>query len=229
MDPALRQGMLAYYDERAAEYEQAYTAGTGTSSIADPHVFTAEAAALAGVVSAFGHGHFIDIACGTGYWLPSYAARCSHITLVDQSPNMLRECGQKVSALGIADRCELLVADVLDLEFPSGVYDSALIGFLISHLSEAQERTLFDGLRRTLRPTGRFLILDSAWTEMRARFNEKVSAQGRQLNDGSAFVIYKRYIDRDDIAGWGERYGLTTRVEYFGSALCAVSGAFDAA
>jgi hypothetical protein len=114
MDPALRQQMLAYYDERASEYEEAYRAGTGTSSIPDPPLFTAEAASLSGVVARFGHGRLIDIACGTGYWLPFYAGRCERITLIDQSANMLRECERKVSALGIADRCAIVCADVLD-------------------------------------------------------------------------------------------------------------------
>jgi hypothetical protein len=31
MDPQLRQRMLAYYNERAPEYEEAYTLGTGTA------------------------------------------------------------------------------------------------------------------------------------------------------------------------------------------------------
>ncbi len=35
MDPDLRRRMLAYYDERAPEYEEAYTLGTGTASIPD--------------------------------------------------------------------------------------------------------------------------------------------------------------------------------------------------
>ena len=35
--------MLAYYDERAPEYEEAYTIGTGTASIPDPEVFKAGA------------------------------------------------------------------------------------------------------------------------------------------------------------------------------------------
>jgi hypothetical protein len=37
--------MLAYYDERAPEYEEAYTRGTGTASISDPEVFKVEARA----------------------------------------------------------------------------------------------------------------------------------------------------------------------------------------
>ena len=228
MDPEVRRQTLAYYHERAAEYEQAYTHGTGTSSIRDPQVFIAEAASLARVVGEFGHGHLVDIACGTGYWLPRYAARCERITLVDQSANMLRECAQKVSLLGIADRCQLVQADVLDFAPPPAAYDCALIGFLLSHLSEPQERLFFDMLRRTLKPSGRFLILESAWTDLRATVNDKVSTQSRRLNDGSEFVVYKRYLGRDDITGWSAKYGVATRIEYFGSALCAVSGVFAA-
>ena len=39
MDPLLRERMLRYYDERAADYEEAYVRGTGTASIADPEIF----------------------------------------------------------------------------------------------------------------------------------------------------------------------------------------------
>jgi hypothetical protein len=44
------------------------------------------------------------------------------------------------------------------------------------------------------------------------------------LNDGTRFEIYKRYLDREDIARWQDTYHLTTRVEHFGAAFCAVSG-----
>jgi hypothetical protein len=39
MDLELRQQMLAYFEEQASEYEDAYTFGTGTSSIRDAEVF----------------------------------------------------------------------------------------------------------------------------------------------------------------------------------------------
>ena len=48
MDAALRRRMLEYYNERAPEYEEAYTLGTGTASIQDPNVFRTEATLLAG-------------------------------------------------------------------------------------------------------------------------------------------------------------------------------------
>jgi ubiquinone/menaquinone biosynthesis C-methylase UbiE len=225
MDSALRASMLQYYDERAVEYEQAYTAGTGTSSITAGEIFVREAAVLGGVVERLAAGRIIDLACGTAYWLPQYAARCSRITLVDQSPRMLDESRRKVDALGVAERTTVVCGDVLDMAI-DGSHDVALVGFLVSHLTEDQEAALFGVLRRVLAPAGRLLLLDSAWTPLRARFNEKIERQERRLNDGTPFEIYKRYLDRDDITAWATDYGVTTTIEFFGDGLCAVSGTF---
>ena len=81
-------------------------------------------------------------------------------------------------------------------------------------------------LRQTLRPDARILILESAWTDLRAKFNEKAERQLRRLNDGTEFPIYKRYISREDIAAWEAKYGLRASIEHFGEALCAVSVSF---
>jgi ubiquinone/menaquinone biosynthesis C-methylase UbiE len=227
MDSGLRDSMLRYYDERAPEYEEAYTAGTGTSSITTGQVFRTEAAQLHGVVARLVGGRLLDLACGTGYWMPSYAERCSRLTLVDQSARMLAESRRKVDHLGIGARAELVQGDVLDVALDAGAYDFALVGFLLSHLTEAQEAMLFGVLRRALAPMGRFLVLESAWTPLRVPFNQKTERQARRLNDGTPFDIYKRYVDRDDIAAWSHRHGVVTTVEFFGDALCAVSGAFE--
>lgn len=216
--------MLRYYDERASEYEEAYVRGTGTASIPDPDVFRREAVLLAGVVERFARGCIVDLACGTGYWLPHYAARCSSITLVDQSGRMLEECRKKTDALGVAGRCTVVHADVFEHEFPDRAYDCALVGFLVSHLTGDQEGAVFEKLARMLDVSGRFLILDSAWSPERARFNAKTERQERRLNDGTRFEIYKRYLDRQDIDGWAAKYGVQLAIEHFGTAFLAVSG-----
>ncbi len=219
--------MLRYYDERAHEYEDAYVLGTGTASIPDPQVFCRESVLLGGIVERFAHGRLVDLACGTGFWLPHYAARCSQITLIDQAPRMLDECRRKIATLDAPDRITIVQDNVLEHPFPSEVFDSALIGFLISHLTEEQELTLFERVRRMLVPDGRFLILDSAWSPERARVNTKVERQERRLNDGSPFDIYKRYLDRQDIHEWA-KYGASISIEHFGTAFAAVSGQFRA-
>ena len=75
-----------------------------------------------------------------------------------------------------------------------------------------------------LAPGGRFLILDSAWSAHRARFNAKVERQQRRLNDGTLYEIYKRYLDEQDLAGWTEKYRITLSIEHFGTAFLAASG-----
>jgi ubiquinone/menaquinone biosynthesis C-methylase UbiE len=228
MDADLRHSMLRYYDERAPEYEEAYVLGTGTASMPDPSVFRTEARQLATIVERCASGRLIDLACGTGYWLPHYAERCRRITLFDQSTRMLNECRKKITELGIADRCSLVCGDFFDHAFDPRAYDCALAGFFLSHLTEAQEPLLFEALERMLDSSGRFLILDSAWSLERARFNAKAERQERRLNDGTCFEIYKRYAGLDDIAAWAKTYGVTTSVEHFGTAFFAVSGRFSA-
>jgi len=229
MDSDLRQRMLTYYDERAPEYEEAYTLGTGTASIPDPEVFKAEARDLAGIVGRFAHGRLMDLACGTAYWLPHYAPNCSRITLFDQSDRMLTEGRAKAHRLGIVDRCAFVQGDFLAHEFDQAAYDTVLVGFFLSHLTEAQERLLFDALRIMLESSGRFLVLDSAWSPERSKFNAKVERQPRRLNDGTAFEIYKRYCDQADISRCAREYDVRLKIEHFGAAFYAVSGMFAGA
>jgi len=216
--------MLRYYDERASEYEEAYVLGTGTASIADPEVFRREALLLTQMVERFARGRLVDLACGTGYWLPYYVAGCSSVTLIDQAPRMLQECRKKIASLDALDRIAIVQDDVLEHSFRPRAFDSALVGFLISHLTDEEEQQLFERLKTMLDTDGRFLIFDSAWSPERARFNRKTERQERRLNDGSRFEIYKRYIDRQDVVEWERKYGVATSIEHFGTAFIAVSG-----
>lgn len=224
MEPGLRHSMLRYYDERASEYEEAYVLGTGTASIPDPDVFRREASILAGIVERFARGRIVDLACGTGYWLPYYSSRCSSLTLIDQSARMLDECRKKIGALDASDRATIAQGDVFNYQFGQRAYDSALVGFLLSHLTEAEERVLFDRLGGLLDADGQFLILDSAWSLERARVNAKIERQERRLNDGTRYEVYKRYLDRQDVLDWTTKYGVATSIEHFGTAFLAVSG-----
>jgi ubiquinone/menaquinone biosynthesis C-methylase UbiE len=80
-DDTMRE-MMSYYDARAEEYDEIYM-GKGHITI-DADVFVSDVAKVAEMVSGFGKGHLLDIACGAGFWLPYYAPNCNQITLLDQ-------------------------------------------------------------------------------------------------------------------------------------------------
>lgn len=219
--------MRRYYDERAVDYEDAYTRGIGTSSIADPQLFRREAAVVGEIVERVVRGRVLDLACGTAYWLPRYAARASRVTLIDQSPRMLEESRAKIAALNLNTRCTVLEHDVLTAPLERNGYDAVLIGFLFSHLTDHEGAALFARLRQVIADSGTFLILDSAWSPERASVNSKSERQQRHLNDGTSFDIYKRYYERADVDGWARQHHFQATIEHFGAAFFAVSGTFQ--
>jgi hypothetical protein len=119
---------------------------------------------------------------------------------------MLTEARAKGLRLGISDRCAVVRGDFFAHDFDGAVYDTVL--------------------RMMLDSSGRFLVLDSAWSPERSKFNAKVERQPRRLNDGTAFEIYKRYCDRGDISRWMREYDVRLEIEHFGAAFYAVSGTF---
>jgi SAM-dependent methyltransferase len=139
---------------------------------------------------------------------------------------MLAECRRKVAALGIKDKCTFIQADVFGHCFPSSTFDSALVGFFLSHLSDPLAGAFFQMLRSTLKPEGTFLILDSIWSEERARHRAKEGRQIRALNDGREFAIYKRYYDEGDVEVMAARYGLQLAVVHAGRVFLGVGGRF---
>ncbi len=198
MNDTLNEEMMSYYDARAHEYDEIYI-GRGPASIPDPVLYKNEAQVTTKIVSTFGTGHLIDIACGTGYWLPCYARNCSKITLIDQSERMLSECRKRINELKLGGRCDLVQGDFFKASFENTLFDSALVGFLLGHLSCEGEEAFFRKLRRILTPGSQLMVIDSAWSKRRQQYRQKESVQERVLNDGSTFSIYKRYFSKSDV------------------------------
>ncbi len=198
MNHTLNEEMVSYYDTRAPEYDDIYI-GKGPASIPDPALYKNEAQVTGKIVSVFGIGHLIDIACGTGYWLPYYARNCSRMTLIDQSERMLSECRKRIDELKLGERCDLVQGDFFKASFENTLFDSALVGFLLSHLSSEEEETFFRRLRRILNRNSQLMVIDSTWSKRRQQYRQKEGVQERALNDGRTFTIYKRYFSKSDI------------------------------
>ncbi|UCH50746.1 MAG: class I SAM-dependent methyltransferase [Chloroflexota bacterium] len=223
--PEQKQGLYRYYDERAEEYDEFYSGG-GPASIRDPEAYREEVRQIAALLPDYIAGKHIDLACGTGFWIPYYHEKCSQITLIDQSEQMLRQCSLRAERLGISHKTLIIRGDVFAHPLLNNRYDSALIGFLNSHLNDAEENRFLKILREILRPNGRFVIIDSVWTDERGAVRSRDSLQKRHLNDGREYEIYKRYFTKKDFEDMAKEHEMNLTVVQEGRVFITATGTF---
>ncbi|HET9223838.1 MAG TPA: class I SAM-dependent methyltransferase, partial [Roseiflexaceae bacterium] len=92
--------MRAYYDQRAAEFDQWYRREGRFAGRPDADRWHAEVALLRERVAAFGHGRLLEIAAGTGWWT-QHLARQAAVTALDYAPAMLSQLAARLRAHGL--------------------------------------------------------------------------------------------------------------------------------
>ena len=99
-----------------------------------------------------------DIGCGSGRFVTEFVKRgAAHVTGVDVAPEMLKLSKQLVAQDGTAEKCDFVLADVLNWT-PKTSYDiTVTIGFW-DYIQDPVERLKL--IRKMTRSTGIFL---SAW------------------------------------------------------------------
>ncbi len=223
--PKFQKQLFSYYNERAEEYDEIYE-GKGPA-IPDSDAYKKDEAKIIKMVSNFGKGHLIDIGCGTGFWLSYYAPNCSKITLLDQSERMLIECKKRIDKLKLKDKCEYFQGDFFEISFGKCLFDSALIGFFISHLTPEKETIFFEKLKKILKFDAKIMIIDSAWSEKRKQFRKKKGLQERILHNGKKFTIYKRYFDKNDVNMMFAKHALKLDSIYIGKVFLSAIGGIE--
>jgi ubiquinone/menaquinone biosynthesis C-methylase UbiE len=179
-DPAT----AAYYDARAAEYDEWYL-GRGRFALRDRPGWDGEVAELVSLVRALPPARTLDVACGSGFLtrhLPGL------VVGLDQSPAMVALAQSRLTD-GVA-----LTGDALDLPFGHGAFERLFTGHFYGHLPPL-EREAF--LREARRVAAELVVVDSA-----ARPGVPAELwQERELNDGSRHRVFKRYLTAVQLAG----------------------------
>ena len=182
--------MKEYYDTRAPEYDDWYL-GVGRFAERDRPGWEAELAALIEGIAALPPKRTLDVACGTGFLTRHLRGP---VTGVDESARMLAIAQER------APNGEFAEGDALDLPFADGEFDRVFTGHFYGHLEE-DERARF--VREARRVAPELVVVDAS------HLHSPVGAevQGRILNDGSRWEVYKRFFDPRALAdelGGGE-------------------------
>src|ERR1700722_1558552 len=128
----------AYYDRRAAEYDDWYL-GTGLFEQRIRPGWAEELTALKAVLASLRFNSIVDVACGTGFLTESFHGS---VTGLDQSASMLRIARTRVP------EGSFVQGDALRLPFRSGQFDSLMAGHFYGHLNAAVRPIFLTEARR---------------------------------------------------------------------------------
>jgi SAM-dependent methyltransferase len=189
---------LAYYQARAAEYDQwwlrqgRYDRGPELRA-----KWFEEAAVVRSALAAFRPaGRILELASGTGIWTEQLAAY-GQVTAVDASDQMLAINAARVGSPAV----RYLQADLFQwLPGPGERYDTVFFGFWLSHVPPERFTQFWELVRSCLAPGGRVFFVDSRHQETSTAVDHvlpepSATVLQRRLNDGREFRIYKIFYD----------------------------------
>ena len=173
----------AYYDQRAAEYDEWYL-GAGQFASRDRPGWGAEVDSLVRLVQGLSAARTLDVACGSGFLTQHLGGL---VVGLDQSRAMVA-LAQSRLLTGIA-----MMGDALDLPFADNSFDRILTGHFYGHLP-VDEREAF--LWEAQRVAGELVVIDAA---LQPHLKPE-QWQERVLNDGSRHQVFKRYFRAQQLA-----------------------------
>ena len=180
-------GMRAYYDRRAPEYDD-WWLGTGAFADRERPGWTEEVEALVAVVAGLPPARVLDVACGTGFLTRHLRG---DVVGLDQSPAMVA-----LAATG-APAASIVQGDAVPLPFPATAFDRVVTSHFYGHLLPG-EREAFLAEARRVAPE--LVVVDSAHRPG----TPGEEWQERVLDDGSTHRVYKRFFTG---AGLAEELG----------------------
>lgn len=184
----MNSAMRAYYDARAAEYDD-WWRGTGLFAQRNRPGWDEDVAALCAALKALPPARTLDVACGTGFLTRHLPGR---VTGLDQSAEMAAIARGRVP--------DVVQGDALAPPFADGAFERVVAGHFYGHLDAGQRANFLAEARRLAHE---LVVVDSA----RRPDGEDEAWQERELNDGSRHRVYKRWFTAAQLAaelGGGE-------------------------
>jgi demethylmenaquinone methyltransferase/2-methoxy-6-polyprenyl-1,4-benzoquinol methylase len=173
----------AYYDRRAPEYDDWYL-GRGGYAERDRAGFAEELEIVTDTLAQLPPARTLDVACGTGFLTRHLRGT---VTALDRSRRMLDVARERVPGAA------LVQGDGLALPFADDAFDRVVSGHFYGHL-DATQRVRFVSEARRVAPE--LVIVDASL----AHSAVDEAWERRELRDGSAWDVYKRYFSPEALS-----------------------------
>lgn len=180
--------MPRYYAQRAAEYERVFD---------KPHRQADIATLKAWLRAQFAGRHVLEVATGTGFWLPQATADAASWLGTDLNPEVLAVAREKPLDFGRV-RFELADAYALAGTVGPGPFDAAFAGLWFSHVPMSRRAAWLAQLLACLQPGARVVLIDNRYVDGDSTPITRVDEEGngfqqRQLSDGSTHEVLKNF------------------------------------
>ena len=190
---------IAYYRARAPEYEDWWNDHRADH----PPTWPDEVRELEAIVGRFRPaGSVLELACGTGLWTRHLVRWADRLTAVDTAPETI---ALNRSRLPEGAAVEFVEADIFEWEPPER-YDVVFFSFWLSHVPPEHFDGFWHLVDRSLKPDGRFFLIDNRETYVTAAAAEPAEGfrSRRTLRDGRQFTIVKEFYEPGNLT---ERLG----------------------
>lgn len=196
LTPAARDAeLLAYYQARAAEYDDWYLRrGRYARGPIHDAAWNAELDAAGRWLDGLPiRGEIVELAAGTGWWSPLLAGK-GELSVYDAASAPLERARERLVAHGL--RAHLHLRDAW--AEPDRRVDAVFAGFWLSHVPRDRLDDFLRLVARWLEPGGTFSFIDSRLDPQSSAADHPPpagDASVRRLDDGREFTIVKVYYE----------------------------------
>ena len=183
---SIEDSMVAYYADRADEYERIYAKPERQNDLRLLRSF---------LERTFAGAHVFEVGCGTGYWTEVVARSASSVVATDINQEVLAIArGKPTNPQKVMFRREDAYAPpTMPRRFTGG-----LAAFWWSHVPRARLLSFLVGFHRILSPSARVVFVDNAYVEGSSTPLSRADESGdtyqiRKLDDGSTHEGLKNF------------------------------------
>lgn len=214
-DIARHQHMPRYYAQRAKEYERVFDKPHRQANLAQLKLWLTEQ---------FSGRQVLEIATGTGYWLPAATSQALSWLGTDINPEVLDEAKAKaLDPAKVTFRLADAYAPGIVTAGEASPFDAGFAGLWFSHVPMSRQREWLQGLHSQLQPGARVLLIENRYVTGDSTPVHRFDAEGngyqlRSLSDGSEHEVMKNFPSearmQELLAGLGQDL-VSQELDYF--------------